>query len=118
MYYLIGNSYIRVIVVNLEESDALDRLAKMRPSPSYYIAHGSTSTIQDIYSKAKSRNLVKRDARWTFVFQDWNDGNFPKNSLSAQVTFMTMTGTLWSILFETILDRVFLHVPKEYGANI
>ena len=27
------------------------------------------------------------------------------------------TSTLWSILFETILDHVFLHVPKEYKAN-
>ena len=76
----------------MEESDALNRLAKMRPSPSYYIAHGTTSTIQEIFQKAKSRNLVKRDARWTFVFHDWNDGNFPTNSLPAQVTFMTMTG--------------------------
>ena len=79
--------------MNLEESDALDRLAKMRPSPSYYIAHGTKNTIQDIYGRAKSRNLAKRDSRWTFVFHDWNAESFPKSQLSAQVTFMQMTGT-------------------------
>ena len=103
--YIIGSRYVvikyffsifskfRVIVVNLEESDALDRLAKMRPSPSYYIAHGTKNTIQDIYGRAKSRNLAKRDSRWTFVFHDWNAESFPKSQLSAQVTFMQMTGT-------------------------
>ena len=49
LYYLIGNSYVRVIVVSLDEADALNRLAKMRPSPSYYVAHGDTNTIVDIY---------------------------------------------------------------------
>lgn len=91
LYYLIGNSYIRVIVVNLEESDAMDRLAKMRPSPSYYVAHGTKNTIADIYSRAQQRSLVKRDARWTFVFQDWRSSEFNLNSLSAQVVFMGMT---------------------------
>ena len=54
-----------MIVVNLEKSDAMDKLAKMRPSPSYYVAHGSQSTIRDIYNRAKQRSLVNRDARWT-----------------------------------------------------
>ncbi len=81
LYYLIGNSYIRVIVVNLDESDAMDRLAKMRPSPSYYVAHGTQSVIRDIYSRAKQRSLVKRDARWTFVVHDWRGDDFPMSSL-------------------------------------
>ena len=45
----IGNSFVRVIVVSLEEPDALERLSKMRPSPSYYVAHGDTKTITEIY---------------------------------------------------------------------
>ena len=88
---MIGNSYIRVIVVNLEEADAMDRLAKMRPSPSHYIAHGTLPTIRDIYSRAKQRNLVKRDARWTFAFHDWKAEDFPMSQLDAQVVFMSMT---------------------------
>ena len=71
----------------------------MRPSPSYYIAHGTKNTIQDIYGRAKSRNLAKRDSRWTFVFHDWNAESFPKSQLSAQVTFMQMTGTYIHTLY-------------------
>ena len=44
-----GNSFVRVIVVSLEEKDALDRLAKMRPLPSYFVAFGDTKTVTDIY---------------------------------------------------------------------
>ena len=49
LYQLIGNSYIRVLVVHLGEADALDRLAKMRPSPNYYVAYGTTNTMMDVY---------------------------------------------------------------------
>ena len=49
LYFLIGNSYIRVIVLDLEEPNVMQRLAKMRPSPSYYVAHGDTPTLTKIY---------------------------------------------------------------------
>ena len=49
LYYLIGNSYIRVIVINQAEQGAMDRLAKMRPSPNYYVAHGDSKTLNKIY---------------------------------------------------------------------
>jgi hypothetical protein len=38
-----------MIVVSLEEPDALDRLSRMRPIPSYFVAFGDTKTITDIY---------------------------------------------------------------------
>ena len=34
------------------------------------------------------------------------------------IKYATRKYTLWSILFETILDHAFLHVPRKYGANI
>ena len=40
--------------------------------------------------KAKAKSLVKRDARWTLVFHDWNDGRFETSMLGAKVTFLTM----------------------------
>ena len=43
----------------------MDRLAKMRPSPNYFVAHGTQQTIRDIYEKAKQRSLVGKDNRWT-----------------------------------------------------
>ena len=43
-----------------------------------------------ISRKAKAKSLVKRDARWTLVFHDWNDGRFETSMLGAKVTFLTM----------------------------
>ena len=73
LYWIIGNSYIRVIVVHLDQSDAFDRLAKMRPTPSYYIAHGDTETLKTVVKKAKEKKLMKRDSRWNLVSQDWDN---------------------------------------------
>ena len=33
----------------MDENDVITRLSKMRPSPNYYVAHGSTATVMDIY---------------------------------------------------------------------
>ena len=46
-----------------------------------------------ISRKAKAKSLVKRDARWTLVFHDWNDGRFETSMLGAKVTFLTMNFT-------------------------
>ena len=42
------------------------------------------------FRKAKAKSLVKRDARWTLVFHDWNYNRFETSMLGAKVTFLTM----------------------------
>ena len=86
LYWIIGNSYIRVIVVSLDMEDAFSRLAGMRPSPSYYVAHGSTRTVGRIYHRARQMKLVKRDSRWNMIAQDWNTAAFPFKELQTQVS--------------------------------
>lgn len=49
LYYLIGNSHIRVLVIFLDEQGAMDRLAKMRPSPNHYVAYGATTTLMEAF---------------------------------------------------------------------
>ena len=49
LYFLIGNSYVRVMVIYMEEPGAIQRLAKMRPLPNYYVIYGTTSTITDAF---------------------------------------------------------------------
>jgi len=49
LYYLIGNSYIRVVVIDSTEAGAMDRLSRMRPAPSYYVAHGDTATLKTVF---------------------------------------------------------------------
>ena len=41
--------FYQVMVLNMEETDVISRLAKMRPSPNYYVAHGPASTVIDVY---------------------------------------------------------------------
>ena len=45
LYYIIGNSFLRIIGAQLEDPGAFERLKKMRPRPSNYIAWGSTPKV-------------------------------------------------------------------------
>jgi len=49
LYYLIGNSLIRYVVVNTAETGAVQRLAKMRPSPSYYVGIGTSAGMAKVF---------------------------------------------------------------------
>ncbi len=90
LYYIIGNSFLRIIGAQLKDPGAFDRLKKMRPRPSNYVAWGSTTSIKQAYDKAKSMDMIKRDTRWTLVFEDFNFASFPKSSLSDQTNFLEM----------------------------
>ncbi len=63
LYYIIGNSFLRIIGAHQEDSGAFDRLKKMRPRPSNYVAWGSTEAIKAAYKKAKEMQMLKRDTR-------------------------------------------------------
>ena len=43
-----------------------------------------------INREAKRRRMIRRDARWTFVFTDWKFDDFDVSPLEIQVTFITM----------------------------
>ncbi len=58
LYTLIGNSIVRILVVHLGEADALDRLAKMRPAPNYFVAYGSTDTMKTVYQYMNMKNIL------------------------------------------------------------
>jgi hypothetical protein len=90
LYYIIGNSFLRIIGAQLQDPGAFERLKKMRPRPSNYVAWGSTAAIKDAYDKAKEMSMIKRDTRWTLVFDDFNYGSFPKSSLTEQTNFLEM----------------------------
>ena len=46
--------------------------------------------VKEAYSKAQSLKMIKRDTRWTLVFEDFDYGSFSKNSLSDQTNFLEM----------------------------
>ena len=50
--------------------ESFPRLKKMRPRPSNYIAWGTTSVLSRTFDRARNFDMVKRDSKWTFVFQE------------------------------------------------
>ena len=53
----------------------------MRPRPSNYVAWGSTDFLIKLYQNAKNMDLIKRDSKWTLVFEDFQSEKFLKSSL-------------------------------------
>ena len=45
--------------------------------------------VKEAYSKAQSLKMIKRDTRWTIVFEDFDYGSFTKNS-PEQTNFLEM----------------------------
>ena len=52
---------------------------------------GNTDMIENVYSKAKKHQLLKRDTRWTLVFEDFNSDTFDLNELEDQTNVLRMT---------------------------
>ncbi|XP_012263496.2 ionotropic receptor 25a [Athalia rosae] len=94
LYYLIGYSIIRVVVLDeLTEASAM-KVRAMRPSPSYYTIYATTSNMETIFKAAIDGGLVKRDGTWNLVFTDFNYQDFRYLSgdleLNVSVNVLTM----------------------------
>ena len=46
--------------------------------------------IQNVYSKANKSELLKRDTRWTLVFEDFEAENFDPNQLADQTNIVKL----------------------------
>ena len=101
LYWMIGRSQLRIMVLQLDAEDTLARLATIRPAPSYYVVYAAADTINTFIRKgsrlfkcclvlkihllqhlskntnhymirnATSLGIIKRDSRWNFVVTDW-----------------------------------------------
>ena len=51
LYYIIENSYLRIIATQMQQEDnkLLEQIRKMRPRPSNFVVWGSTQSIIDLY---------------------------------------------------------------------
>ena len=91
LYYIIGNSPLRIIGAQMTDPDGLGRLKRMRPRPSNYLVWGSQKELEDIYDKAKEKDMIKRDSKWTLIFNDFGQVDFSQESLKDLTTLMTLT---------------------------
>ena len=90
LYWIIGNSFVRILVMSLAEPDTYTRIKNLRPAPSFYVVFGDSSTLQDVIEKAISQKLMKRDSRWNLVLTDFNSSLATKH-LEAMVTFLELS---------------------------
>ncbi len=111
LYYIIGNSFLRIIGAQMQDPEALKRLKKMRPRPSNYIVWGPTSLIKSTYQRAKEMDMVKRDTKWSLVFTDFQGNTFSKNSLIDQTNILKMTDSSCCIILNQGSGELRLYLP-------
>ncbi|CAK9815491.1 Ionotropic receptor 25a [Anthophora quadrimaculata] len=94
LYYLIGNSIIRLVVIDDFTEKTVSKIRNMRPSPSYYAIYADTSKMEDLFRTAVQGGLVKRDGIWNLVFTDNNYKDFKfingDQHLNVSVTVLSM----------------------------
>ena len=103
LYWIIGNSYIRILVMSLEDGDTFTRIKNLRPAPSFYVVYGDSKTLESVIEKAIQMKLMKRDSRWNLVLTDFNS-SLPTKQLDAMVTFLEMKPTSCCIVLNKQSD--------------
>ena len=91
LYWIIGNSYIRIMVMQLDLEDTLARIARIRPPPSFYVVYGTSSTVNEFLRNATSMRIIKRDSRWNFVVTDFSPEAVDVMRVETLITVMEMT---------------------------
>ena len=90
LYWIIGNSYIRIMVMQLDLEDTLARIANIRPPPSFYVVYGTSKTVNDFLKSATAMRIIKRDSRWNFVITDFSSEIVDFSGVDTLVTVMKM----------------------------
>lgn len=49
LYYLIGNSILRLVVIDELTERTVAKIRSMRPSPSYYAVYASTVKMEELF---------------------------------------------------------------------
>ena len=69
--------------------------------------------IKEVYTKANQSDLLKRDTRWTLVFEDFKSDSFDLKKLADQTNILQMTdGSCCKILDKGIVLLKNLRLQK------
>ncbi|XP_066591382.1 ionotropic receptor 25a isoform X2 [Prorops nasuta] len=85
LYYLIGNSIIRLVIIDELTMQSVASIKVMRPAPSYFVIYSSTAGMEEKFKAVVDGGLVKRDGVWTLVFTDNNYKDFSYFSAETQL---------------------------------
>nr|QGW50292.1 ionotropic receptor 8a [Chouioia cunea] len=106
LYYLIGNSIIRLVVIESLTAREVDRISNMRPLPSYYVIYARTKQMEELFKTALEGGLVKRDMVWYLAFTDNNHADFSyfrdSNNPNVSVNVFTMKEEVCCHLMYTV----------------
>lgn len=53
LYYLIGNSILRLVVIDELTERTVAKIRGMRPSPSYYAIYASTAKMEELFKTVR-----------------------------------------------------------------
>ena len=53
LYYLIGNSIIRLVVIDYLSPQTVERIGNMRPLPSYYAIYANTKQMEELFKTVR-----------------------------------------------------------------
>ncbi|EZA57395.1 ObirIr8a [Ooceraea biroi] len=93
LYYLIGNSIIRLVVIDELTERTVSKIRNMRPSPSYYAMYATTAKMEEFFKTAIGGGLVKLEGIWNLIFTDNNyqDFKYMNGELRLNVSFIVFT---------------------------
>ncbi|KAL6267005.1 hypothetical protein P5V15_000085 [Pogonomyrmex californicus] len=93
LYYLIGNSIIRLVVIDELTERTVAKIRSMRPSPSYYVIYASTQKMEELFKTAIGGGLVKREGIWNLVFTDnnYHEFRYITGDLQLNVSFTVLS---------------------------
>ena len=89
----------------------------MRPRPSNYVAWGNTDFLMKLYQKAKNEDMIKRDSKWTLVFEDFKSdyqSNIIRQNLMDLANIIEMSPKSCCIIQDSISSiNFFLNIDKN-----
>ncbi|XP_043275122.1 glutamate receptor ionotropic, NMDA 2A-like isoform X2 [Venturia canescens] len=114
LYYLIGESIIRLVVID-ELSDAtIAKIRAVRPSPSYYAIFATTDRMEYLFKTALDGGLVRRNGTWYLLFTDRKYQNFKYISGGAELNVTVDVITMSTRSCCQILGQVPCKCPDDF----
>ncbi|KAJ8675501.1 hypothetical protein QAD02_011287 [Eretmocerus hayati] len=115
LYYLIGHSIIRLVVIENLSPETVVRIGNMRPLPSYYAIYANTEQMEKLFRTALDGNLVRRDGVWHLVFLDYNHKEFSFFKGATEGLNVTVVGL--TMKEEVCCHLMYMNAPCNCPAN-
>ncbi|XP_046392943.1 ionotropic receptor 25a isoform X2 [Ischnura elegans] len=71
IFTMLGRSLLRVLVLNGLNGDTIEKLLRMRPSPSYFAIFSDSIKVMQLFREATVGGLVFLDDRWILAVKDF-----------------------------------------------